>query len=480
VEISPLARSALEGLGRGALPAELLARAGEPDPARGVEAFAQAAKHPDLSGALEAWVPALLATARPAYGAQTLESLATAYRAWCHRSLPIARMPALPLLAGSSTFLARTLARRPHWQDELVGDPPVPLVPRDPQPDWSAIRTHKYEGLLHVVARDLLGQAFPRTLEDLSHLADQCLRGALACVARETGVEPPVLFGLGKLGGQELNLSSDVDLLFVYDAPEGDADFDHNRAASILIRNLKKHLEAPDPEGFIYRVDLDLRPEGETGPLANSVRAALSYYESFGADWERQMLMRLRYVAGPREVAESFQRQLQPFVFRRAIDPAALRRVKAMKQRIEDERRRAGRDLESDLKEGPGGIRDVEFLVQALQLFLGGRQPEIRTGNVLAALEALGRAGVLAPDAVRGLSDGYVWLRRAEHALQVEEERQIQTVPREPAARLALARRMGYREEEGRQARDRFLDDWSSVRSEVRTHFDALVLEEER
>jgi glutamate-ammonia-ligase adenylyltransferase len=245
---------------------------------------------------------------------------------------------------------------------------------------------------------------------------------------------------------------------------------------SRIVLELKRHLEAASEDGFGYRVDLDLRPEGRMGALANSVDAALRYYESFGAEWERQALLRLRPVAGPSATAGAFSRAITPFVFRRLIDSEAIGRVRAMKTRIEDERRRSGQDLECDLKDGPGGIRDVEFLVQALQLFWGGRRAELRTGNVLDALGALGRLGLLPREVVSQLAGAYLWLRRAEHALQLVEERQTARFPRDAAGQLALARRLGYPEHEGARARAALLDDWTNQRAVVRRHFEALVL----
>jgi glutamate-ammonia-ligase adenylyltransferase len=207
------------------------------------------------------------------------------------------------------------------------------------------------------------------------------------------------------------------------------------------------------------------------------VDVALGYYESFGAEWERQMLIRLRYLAGPRGPAQAFERGIRPFVWRRSVGPDAIRGVRAMKRRIEDERLEAGRDLEADLKEGPGGIRDVEFLLQAFQLFFGGREPSLRSGNVLTALGALNDLALLPAPVTDALRDAYLWLRRAEHCVQMIEERQTQAFPREPGAQLALARRMGYAEPEGRRAREALLDDWLRVRTEVRRHFENLVLE---
>jgi glutamate-ammonia-ligase adenylyltransferase len=343
--------------------------------------------------------------------------------------------------------------------------------------DWTPLRIAKYKGLLRIAARDLAGRPFDAGLGELSLLADRCLAAGLTRAASERGVAEPTLFALGKLGGRELNFSSDGDLLFVYDALPGEQEAAQLEALSTVIRNFKKHLEVPSEDGFGYRVDLDLRPEGRTGVIANSVDAALGYYESFGADWERQMLIRLRHVTGPAPAAEAFERGIRPFVWRRSVGTKAIGAVRAMKRRIETERIDAGRDLEADLKEGPGGIRDVEFLVQAFQLFFGGRERSLRTGNVLQALQSLDRHGLLPAPVVAELREAYLWLRRAEHGVQLVDERQTQAFPRDPAAQLGLARRMGYEQAEGSQARHALLDDWTNVRTKVRTHFENLVLD---
>ena len=289
------------------------------------------------------------------------------------------------------------------------------------------------------------------------------------------------LLALGKLGGRELNFSSDVDLLFVYASPGSvEADAARNSEVARVVRGMRAGLEARGELGFGYRVDLELRPEGPTGPLANSVEAALGYYESFGAEWERQALIRLRPVAGPEAPSLALLRGLDPFVWRRSLSPAALTAVRDMKGRIERERREAGRDLERDLKEGPGGIRDVEFLVQALQLLIGGRDASVRTGNVLEALRALGAAHALPEETAAALASAYLWLRRAEHAIQLDEERQSHALPRDAAGQRALARRMGYRDDQAEAARARLIEDWSAVRAEVRGHFESLLPAEPR
>lgn len=455
--------------------AEALRTVGEPDPDTAVASFLAAARDPDLSHSLAVWAPALLRTARPGFGAHSLAELARGSRQSGGR-LDLASCPALPLVLGSSGFLARLLLRHPAWLAELRGALPEAPAAGPIDPDWDAIREAKYRGLLRIAARDLLARSFETGLRELSDLADRCLTAALACAARETEVAAPALLALGKLGGCELNFSSDVDLLFVYQNPTAVDPLEHNHAVARLIRRLKSALEARSDDGFGYRVDLGLRPEADTGVLANPVEVALGYYETFGAEWERQMLIRLRPVAGPSGVGEGFASEIAPFVYRRLIDPGVMRSVRDMKSRIEDERRRAGRDLELDLKEGPGGIRDVEFLVQSLQLFFGGRDLALRTGNVLVALSALARLGHLPEPTAGALVTAYTWLRRAEHALQLAEEQQTARFPHERPAQIALARRMGYAEPQAETARAALLEDWTASRGEVRAHFDALVL----
>jgi glutamate-ammonia-ligase adenylyltransferase len=477
--MDPLATAFVESLRRGKADPGLLAKVGEPEPLRAAAAFEDAAAEPDLAADCAAWAPGLLFGARPGFGAESLSELARRHRSGCGTGLPRTALGSLARLLGGSNFLARLLLRSPELAGDLAGDPPQPPSANPPDAEWNAIRREKYRGLLRIAGRDLAGRPFEQGLAELSDLADRCLEAGLRCAAEEVGVEPPALLALGKLGGRELNFSSDVDLLFVYEGASDTDELERNHEVATLIRHFKKNLENPTAEGFAYRVDLDLRPEGSTGVLANSVSAALDYYETFGSEWERQMLIRLRPVAGPPELAEAFGRGILPFVYRRAIDPEAMRYVRAMKTRIEDERRAARRDLEADLKEGPGGIRDVEFLVQALQLFYAGRHVELRTGNVLEALDEMGRLGILPPETADALREAYLWLRRTEHSVQLVEERQVHAFPRDREEQWALARRMGYRDPQGVRARERLLEDWTTVRSEVRSHFEDLVLGQE-
>jgi glutamate-ammonia-ligase adenylyltransferase len=468
--VNELARRVIESLRTGDPRVEDLARAGAPDPAGDGAAIGAAARDPDLAKSLGRWLPALLASAAPGVGAHRLVALAAAHR---ERGDAIAAGATLAHVLGNSPFLGRWLVRAPEWTRDLAGElAPAP----DPAPadaDWPALRRAKYRGLLRIAARDL-ARPFEAGLAELSDLADGVLRRALALASGER--EPPALFALGKLGGRELNFSSDVDLYFVCEAPPDERGDAARESAAAVVRELKRRLEERTDEGFAYRVDLDLRPEGAAGALVRGVEGTLGYYELRGAEWERQMLLRLRYLAGSPQAARGFERGIAPFVYRRAFDPSVIENVRAMKARIETERRERGRDVDNNLKEGPGGIRDVEFTVQALQLFHAGRNPQLRTGNVLAAIDALARADLLPAESADVLADGYRWLRRAEHALQLPEEQQTAQLPRERAERTALARRMGYAEPAADDAARRFEADLASTRARVREQFEALVL----
>ncbi|MCP4004097.1 MAG: hypothetical protein GY725_07875 [bacterium] len=467
----------LWSLESGSASPELLARLGDPEPARSIEAFRSAINDPDLSAHRAFWVPELLCGARPGHGARCIEELAQRYRRVSGNPLDISLYPTVPRLLASSDFLARLLLRHPHWVAELRGALPEPPDTAQVEAEWTAIRIAKYKGLLRIAARDLNGRDFEQSLTELSQLADRLLLAGMTCAEADTGQPAPMLFALGKLGGSELNFSSDIDVLFLSNAEDGESDHEHQRSLDGFVQTFKKHMEAPSEDGFGYRIDLDLRPKGRQGPLVNPWQTALDYYEFIGADWERQMLIRLREVRAPETQESPFPHHVAPFVYRGSIDPSSISGVRNMKLRIESERDQAGHDLEYELKEGPGGIRDVEFLAQAFQLLFGGRHPELRTGHVLTALRELARLGCLPEQVSDSLGASYLWLRRAEHAVQMVEERQTQRFPRAAEEQLGMARRMGYLDEDADRARSRLLEDWTHIRAEVRSHFDALTLE---
>ena len=274
--------------------------------------------------------------------------------------------------------------------------------------------------------------------------------------------------GLGKLGGQELNYSSDIDLVFLYDqegATGGPKVISNSeyfaRMGSELVRLLAEHTSL----GIAYRVDMRLRPDGEQGALASPLGATLGYYVTRGRTWERQALIKCRVVAGDLDLGKSFCDEIQPFVFRRFLGAAEIAEIKSLKRRIEQRTLSAGTS-EVEVKTGHGGIRDIEFVVQFLQLLHGGEYPEVRHPTTLTAIARLEQVGCLSTEERCILDDNYRFLRRVEHRLQILFDRQTHEMPREEQARKTLALRMGYLPasgwEDGDSAAQRFMSDYRS------------------
>ncbi len=293
---------------------------------------------------------------------------------------------------------------------------------------------------------------------DLSHLADACVEVAVRLARRSVearhGVPAGpdgrparfVVLALGKLGGEELNYSSDIDLIFVYDVegqaagprPVANAEF-FARVGGEVVRFLSDHTSL----GLAYRVDMRLRPEGDQGPLARSLPATLGYYQTSGRTWERQALIKCRPIAGDVDLGLDFVQAITPFVYRRYLGGAEIGEIKAMKRRIEQRTVSAG-TAGVEVKTGHGGIRDVEFVVQFLQLLHGGEYPEVRHANTLVALSRLEEVGCLTAEERGIMVDTYRFLRRVEHRLQTMFDRQTHQMPRDREEQRTLAIRLGY------------------------------------
>jgi glutamate-ammonia-ligase adenylyltransferase len=307
---------------------------------------------------------------------------------------------------------------------------------------------------------------------ELARLADASIEVALQQAMRTTGArfghpmtpagQPAKVTALafGKLGGDELNYSSDIDLMFVYDADgetnrragSSNAEF-YSRAVGEVVRLLSSHTD----RGFAYRVDLRLRPEGNRGPLARSLASTLSYYDTMGRTWERQALIKLRHVGGDPTLARTFLSAVEPFVYRKYFSFAEINEVKALKRQMEVKAQRTqaeDADFPRDVKTGRGGIRDIEYTVQFLQLLNGGDLPAVRQRNTLLALEALEIAGCLNPQETYILADAYRFLRKTEHRLQLLFDLQTHKLPDGADELRKLARRMGYSEASGGGRRD--------------------------
>ena len=396
---------------------------------------------------------------------------------------------AIPLLAwllGSSQFLADALRRWPQnlawllegrtmrqWlPDDLATDLAQALAPFTARAArMNGLRRFKYRQLLRIATRDLLGDAdLTVTTEELSHLADACLAEAwrasagaareaygapLDVAGRETGV---AVIAMGKLGGGELNYSSDVDLMFVYGADGETAGGPRGRIANgdyftHVCRELVGFIEAVTDEGYAFRVDLRLRPEGRMGPIVLSLDGYRDYYARRAELWERQALLKARVAAGDERTGAAFLGLAREVVHRPGVDEGIVRAVRRMKSEI-DRSLAAKGDGRNNVKLGPGGIREIEFLVQALQLLYGGDDAWLRERQSLKAIFRLTERGYLAPALGRALSEAYVHLRTVEHRLQILHEFQTHTLPAGTLELGRLARRLGINAPPGRAARE--------------------------
>ncbi|WP_376100396.1 bifunctional [glutamine synthetase] adenylyltransferase/[glutamine synthetase]-adenylyl-L-tyrosine phosphorylase [Roseomonas sp. CCTCC AB2023176] len=261
-----------------------------------------------------------------------------------------------------------------------------------------------------------------------------------------------VVLGMGKLGGKELNYSSDVDLMVLFD-PEAATHPERAQATYVrLARDLVKLLEERTAEGYVFRTDLRLRPDPAATPLAVSIPAAITYYESFGQNWERAAMLKARPVAGDRGLGEHVLSEIRPFVWRRHLDFAMIADIHSIKRQIHAvhaTKRGAGAEIAvagHDVKLGRGGIREIEFTAQVAQLIWGGRDPALRDPTTLGALAALARAGRMDRRAAAELADAYVFLRDVEHRVQMVADRQTHRIPEDEDGVARIASFMGFPE----------------------------------
>jgi [glutamine synthetase] adenylyltransferase / [glutamine synthetase]-adenylyl-L-tyrosine phosphorylase len=395
----------------------------------------------------------------------------------CDRVLPelgrAERIALFVLLAGSA-HLARVLTADPAWDGWLRravrGEDDVPRISAadlaavgadDPAAAARVLRRWRQRAYLRLGARDLWGLApIEETLAVLSDVAESAISAATAEARRQVEHEYGRLrledgrpnrfgvLGMGKLGACELNYSSDVDLIFLHES-DGSSSERGTRGSlpalawfTRLAERLTKLLSEVTEDGFVFRVDLRLRPDGMNGPLTSSLAATLGYYESFGQTWERAALFKARPVGGDRDLAESFLEELAPFVYRRTLDYTMIADLEQMKARVDEQVQSKG-DGSRNVKLGPGGIREVEFLAESFALVHGGRDRRLRERATLVLLRRLVELGLLEAAEGEALADAYRWLRRVEHALQIDEERQLHILPADPPGRTAIARRLG-------------------------------------
>ena len=350
-----------------------------------------------------------------------------------------------------------------------------------------ALRRFKGRQTLRIAYGDIVREQGLQTVTtQVSYLADAILEAALRVafrtVSRNRGTpcatdgQPAsfVVLGMGKLGGVELNYSSDIDLIFLF---SDDGKTDHERSITNveffgqLAREYVRLLTETTELGSPYRVDLRLRPDGNRGPMVVSVDGALQYYENRARTWERQAFIKARPVAGDIELGRRFLSQLTPWIYRRYLNRADITGIKALKRRIEQRTRRQGGDLRN-VKTGHGGIRDVEFVIQFLQLLNGADRAELRTGNTLKAIAMLQDAGCLSSLEGSLLAENYSFLRMIEHRLQIMFDLQTHLLPESPEELRRLARRMRYFDTADRTALESFEDDYR-----IKTEVDRRILD---
>jgi glutamate-ammonia-ligase adenylyltransferase len=382
----------------------------------------------------------------------------------------------LDAVFGNSPFLANALVREPAlvadlaqrgpdeaWVDLLTVTSATLSTENDGQTLAAGLRRAKRQAALLIALADLaqvwdlervtgaLSEFADRTVDlALGHLLRQAHRGGELALphpgdpGRDSGV---IVIGMGKLGARELNYSSDIDLIVLYD--EEKLAFRGSGSVGTfmvrLARNLVKLLEERRAEGYVFRTDLRLRPDPGSTPLAIALAAAETYYEAFGQNWERAAMIKARAVAGDRAAGEGFLKTLRPFVWRRNLDFAAIQDIHSIKRQINAHRGGATIAVEGhNIKLGRGGIREIEFFAQTQQLIWGGRLPALRLSGTCAALDALAAVGQVAPEAAQDLKDSYRFLRTLEHRLQMIEDAQTQTLPAQPERLNELAVFMGY------------------------------------
>ena len=418
-------------------------------------------------------------------------------------------LPDLIRLLGSSTYLSDFLIRQgKHWPElflrqikidqKTVAEHLAELEPLVKSAQSLAefcagLRRHKQREYLRIGARDLEpSTAMEETVRELTALAEASLEAAYRYCRAEVEADFGelslsgksdrngfVILGMGKLGGGELNFSSDIDVIFLYEDDEGESS--GGRKGKTTPREFfatigKKIIQAMGQvteDGFVFRIDLRLRPMGSSGPLVQSVGSAMLYYESWGQCWERSALIKARPVAGDRELGVQFLKEIEPFIYRRYLDYTTVDELRHMKMRIENELLTA-EGKERNIKLGYGGIREVEFFTQALQLVNGGYEPKIRGQSTLPALAQLAKHHIISTRDRDRLTDAYRFLRQVEHKVQIVQEAHAHSIPQGEEEECALARRLGYRETRKQSERELFWRDHRKHTNTVRSIFDRL------
>ncbi len=389
-------------------------------------------------------------------------------------------LDALILVLGNCPFLARWTRRFPEkvidllkedlWQTSSLEDYQKRL-----QLEVSNLKQKKigieeslihfkYKEIFRICYRDIgLKTPFEIIAKEISLLAQSIVQFSLKEIRKQlneewgklieikTGKEMPyTIMAMGKLGGYELNFSSDIDLICFYASDQGIAQKDIHAPSytahqyfTKLTQELNQLLSKKQEGGFLYRVDLELRPEGKSGPLVNSIDAMETYYESFGAPWEKQAMIRANYLAGSESLFKKFIKRIHPFVYPKMADFSFLKQLKEMKEKIHQSLSQSNAQG-FHVKLGQGGIREIEFFVQSFQLLFGGRLPDLQGTQTLSALSSMVKHQFISSEEAKKLKQAYIFLRTLENRLQQVEEQQVHRLPEDLEELNKLAIRMGY------------------------------------
>ena len=415
------------------------------------------------------------------------------------------------LTFGASTYLSEILIRTPEYFYDII-DPNVMETQKTSEMMYQELkqsisrfasveqklrilRRYKRRETLRIGLRDLLKVANVETTTlELSNLAeaalqhcyeigrDQVMKPKFGTPLDEEGTAPCrfAIIGMGKLGGYELNFSSDIDLIFVYsDDARTDMGTDNSEYFSRLCEFLIKAMSEITPEGYVFRVDIRLRPESSAGVIIRSMESYESYYEGWGDLWERQALIKARPVAGDMAFGDEFIRMIQPFVYQRYLDGVTLTEIKAdirrTKARIEERLVSEGATLEKHVKLGPGGIRDIEFTVQCLQMIHGAKRKSLCSHNTLEVLAALKENTLLSVEDADALMAAYRFLRTVENCIQLEADQQRYLIPEKETEERELARRVGYPHTTETDALAAFRADYRVHTEQVRAIFEKIT-----
>ncbi|MEN8214140.1 MAG: bifunctional [glutamate--ammonia ligase]-adenylyl-L-tyrosine phosphorylase/[glutamate--ammonia-ligase] adenylyltransferase [Pseudomonadota bacterium] len=349
------------------------------------------------------------------------------------------------------------------------------------------LRLFRQQQMVRIIWRDLTQTAdLDETLESLTALADASVQHALQFLYRQQleslgtprdsdgNAQQLVVIGMGKLGARELNLSSDIDLIYCFPSA-GETDGRRPRSNeeffTRLGQKLTKALSARTVDGFVFRVDTRLRPYGQSGPLATSFDFMEHYYQSQAREWERYAMIKARIVAGEMQAGKSLLEMLRPFVYRRYLDFGAIDSLRKLKQLIDEEMQRKG--MANNIKLGPGGIREIEFLGQAFQLIRGGRDSELQIAPIQDVLSLLAEKNMLPQTTVGELISAYRFLRLVENRIQAWRDEQSHLLPDDEEGLERIAITMGF------DTADSFISELTSHRASVQHHFEQLFKEPE-